>query len=74
MTRGDQRDRDRAKALKRAGGKPQTAKDKDGLSAAQRQERDANILREKQQKKAAEKAALAEAAHKEAFAAAAQKK
>jgi len=36
--------------------------------------RDANILREKQQKKAAEKAALAEAAHKEAFAAAAQKK
>lgn len=60
MTRGDQRDRDRAKALKRAGGKAQSAKDKDGLSAAQRKDRDATVLREKQAKKAAEAAAAAQ--------------
>ncbi|KAL3142833.1 hypothetical protein ABBQ38_003126 [Trebouxia sp. C0009 RCD-2024] len=37
MTRGNQRETDRARAAKRAGGKT-TAKDKDGLTALQRKE------------------------------------
>eukprot|EP00195_Chlamydomonas_chlamydogama_P011287 CAMPEP_0202899232 /NCGR_PEP_ID=MMETSP1392-20130828/7519_1 /ASSEMBLY_ACC=CAM_ASM_000868 /TAXON_ID=225041 /ORGANISM="Chlamydomonas chlamydogama, Strain SAG 11-48b" /LENGTH=60 /DNA_ID=CAMNT_0049585355 /DNA_START=137 /DNA_END=319 /DNA_ORIENTATION=+ len=55
MTRGNQRDTDRARAAKRAekAGKP-TAKDKDGLSALQRRERDAAALAEKIAKKKAE--------------------
>ena len=54
MSRGDQRERDRKRAEKRrkvAGGK---AKDSD-LSAAQRKERDAQIMREKQQAAEAKK-------------------
>ncbi|DBA81973.1 TPA: hypothetical protein ACH3X1_007681 [Trebouxia sp. C0004] len=50
MTRGNQRETDRQRAAKRAG-KP-TAKDKDGLSALQRKERDAQALQEKLAKKA----------------------
>ena len=39
MTRGNQRDTDRARAAKRAGATKPTAKDKDGLTALQRKER-----------------------------------
>lgn len=56
MTRGNQRDTDRARAAARAaksGGV--TAKDKDGLTALQRKERDAKALQEKMAKKAAAK-------------------
>jgi hypothetical protein len=57
MSRGNQRDTDRARALKRQekAGKA-TAKDKDGLTASQRKERDAKALQEKLAKKAAEDA------------------
>ncbi|KIY99029.1 hypothetical protein MNEG_8931 [Monoraphidium neglectum] len=51
MSRGNQRDVDRARAAKRAGGKGTPAKDKDGLTAAQRKERDAKALQEKLAKK-----------------------
>jgi hypothetical protein len=44
---------DRARAAKRAGEKGKPAKEKDGLTAAQRKERDAKALQEKQAKKAA---------------------
>jgi len=52
MSRGNQRDTDRARAAKRAdkAGKA-TAKDKDGLTASQRRERDAKALQEKLAKK-----------------------
>jgi hypothetical protein len=58
MSRGNQRDTDRARALKRQekGGGKATMKDKDGLTASQRKERDAKALQEKQAKKAAEDA------------------
>ncbi len=54
MTRGNQRDTDRARAAKRAekAGKP-TAKDKDGLTKEQRQQRDALALQAKLAAKAA---------------------
>ena len=53
MTRGAQRDRERARAEKK--NKKTAAKgNKEGLSATQRKERDAAIMREKQAKKAAE--------------------
>ncbi len=56
MTRGNQRDIDRARAAKRAEkhGKP-TAKDKDGLTKEQRQARDAAALQAKVAAKAAAK-------------------
>ncbi|KAF8064641.1 hypothetical protein HT031_003442 [Scenedesmus sp. PABB004] len=47
MSRGNQRDTDRARAAKRAGAKGTPAKEKDGLTAAQRKERDAKALQEK---------------------------
>jgi hypothetical protein len=52
MSRGNQRDTDRARAQKRAeqSGKP-SAKEKDGLTAAQRRERDAKALQEKVSRK-----------------------
>lgn len=53
MSRGNQRDTDRARAAKRAAEKGVKAKDKDGLTAAQRKERDAKALQEKAAKKAA---------------------
>ena len=39
MTRGNQRDTDRARAAKRKGEKGVPSKEKDGLTAAQRKER-----------------------------------
>lgn len=51
MSRGNQRDTDRARAAKRAADKAKPAKEKDGLSAAQRRERDAAALQAKQAKK-----------------------
>eukprot|EP00877_Chromochloris_zofingiensis_P003984 jgi/Chrzof1/13587/Cz08g03100.t1 len=59
MSRGNQRDVDRARAAKRKekAGK-ETAKDKDGLTAAQRKERDAKALQEKLAKKQAGKHSL----------------
>jgi len=55
MSRGNQRDVDRARAAKRAEktGK-KTDKEKDGLTAAQRRERDAKALQEKLAKKGTE--------------------
>jgi hypothetical protein len=54
MSRGNQREIDRKRAQQRAekAGK-KTDKDKDGLTAAQRRERDAKALQEKMAKKAA---------------------
>jgi hypothetical protein len=52
MSRGNQRDTDRARAAKRAAATGVKAKDKDGLTAAQRKERDALALQEKLAKKA----------------------
>ncbi|EPQ61221.1 small EDRK-rich factor 2 [Gloeophyllum trabeum ATCC 11539] len=49
MTRGDQRERDRQKAAKKLAEKNK-GKPKDGLSVEKRKERDAEILRQKQQK------------------------
>ncbi|CAK0784770.1 hypothetical protein CVIRNUC_007974 [Coccomyxa viridis] len=55
MTRGNQREIDRARAAKRgAGGK--TQKDKDGLTPEQRRERDAMALKAKMEAKAAKAA------------------
>ena len=51
MTRGAQRDRERERAQKKAGQKA-TAGNKEGLSAVQRKERDAQIMRDKQKAKA----------------------
>eukprot|EP00891_Asterochloris_glomerata_P002827 jgi/Astpho2/2827/Aster-x0555 len=56
MTRGNQRDTDRARAQKRKDGKGVPAKEKDGLTASQRKERDAAALQEKLAKKATEAA------------------
>ena len=56
MSRGNQRDVDRARAQARASKTGVKAKDKDGLTAAQRKERDAKALAEKIAKKAAEDA------------------
>lgn len=44
---------DRARAAQRKAAQGVKAKDKDGLTAAQRKERDAKALQEKQAKKAA---------------------
>jgi hypothetical protein len=52
MSRGNQRDIDRARAQKRAGEKGKTQKEKDGLTPQQRRERDAKALAEKAAKKA----------------------
>ncbi|KAK9828327.1 hypothetical protein WJX74_009025 [Apatococcus lobatus] len=52
MTRGNQREVDRQRAQAR-NAKTVTNKDKDGLTAAARKERDAKALQEKQAKKAA---------------------
>lgn len=51
MSRGNQRDIDRARAQKRAEKNGVKAKEKDGLTAAQRKERDAKALQEKVAKK-----------------------
>ncbi|KAL6762589.1 hypothetical protein V8C86DRAFT_2516371 [Haematococcus lacustris] len=58
MTRGNQRDTDRARAAKRAekGGGKATAKDKDGLTKEQRIARDAAALQAKLQAKQAAEA------------------
>lgn len=58
MSRGNQRDTDRARAAARAAQKGVTSKEKDGLTTLQRKERDAKALQEKQAKKAAEQGAL----------------
>ncbi|XP_019055331.1 PREDICTED: small EDRK-rich factor 2-like [Nelumbo nucifera] len=55
MTRGNQRERDRERALARNGQKTK-GKD-DGLTPEQRRERDAKALQEKAAKKAAQAAA-----------------
>lgn len=61
MSRGNRRDVDRARAANRnAKGKGQSATEKDGLTKAQRQQRDAEAL----QKKVAAKKAAKEAAGK----------
>ncbi len=54
MSRGNQRDTDRARAAARKGKTGTPAKDKDGLSASQRKERDAKALQEKLAKKTEE--------------------
>eukprot|EP00877_Chromochloris_zofingiensis_P009692 jgi/Chrzof1/4977/Cz15g07060.t1 len=48
MSRGNQRDTDRARAHKRAEKHGQKSKDKDGLTPAQRKERDAKALQDKE--------------------------
>jgi hypothetical protein len=58
MTRGNQREEARARNLKKAAGKGTASKDNpDGLTPAQRKERDAKALQEKMAKKAAAEAA-----------------
>eukprot|EP00215_Chloropicon_roscoffensis_P000333 CAMPEP_0198464794 /NCGR_PEP_ID=MMETSP1456-20131121/2855_1 /TAXON_ID=1461544 ORGANISM="Unidentified sp., Strain RCC1871" /NCGR_SAMPLE_ID=MMETSP1456 /ASSEMBLY_ACC=CAM_ASM_001119 /LENGTH=61 /DNA_ID=CAMNT_0044190543 /DNA_START=196 /DNA_END=381 /DNA_ORIENTATION=- len=54
MSRGNRRDVDRARAANRNAKKGQSASEKDGLTKAQRQQRDAEAL---QKKIAAKKAA-----------------
>lgn len=54
MSRGNQRDIDRQRAQKRKESAGVKAKDKDGLTAAQRRERDAKALQEKAARKAAD--------------------
>lgn len=51
MTRGNQRDIDRKRAEARAAKRGGKGTPSDGLSAAQRKERDAAIMREKQKAK-----------------------
>jgi len=66
MTRGNQRDLARAKAAKKAGGSTK-ASDQEankGLTKEQRMERDAQRMREKQAKKAADAEAAAGASKK----------
>ena len=46
MTRGNQRDTDRARAQKRKDGKGVPAKEKDGLTASQRKERSSTKLQQ----------------------------
>lgn len=63
MARGNQRDLSRAKNLKKQQEKDKGRKD-DGLTKGQREQRDAEIMRQKQEKKnkiEAEKAAAAKA-------------
>ena len=56
MSRGNRRDVDRARAANRnAKGKGQSATEKDGLTKAQRQQRDAEALQKKAAKEAAGK-------------------
>lgn len=59
MTRGNQRDLAREKNMKKAQGKKSAADTtaNAGLTLEQRKARDADIMREKQEKKAADKAA-----------------
>merc|ERR1712012_684389 len=62
MTRGNQRDKTREKAAKADKGKSKAAKDQEGnkgMSMEARKQRDADIMRQKQEKKAAEAAAKA---------------
>ena len=62
MARGNQRDKAREKAAKADKGKGKAASEQDGnkgLSKEQRQQRDADIMRQKQEKKAAQAAATA---------------
>lgn len=54
MSRGNQRETDRQRAAQRKAAQGVKAKDKDGLTAAQRKERDAKALQEKAARKAAE--------------------
>jgi hypothetical protein len=54
MSRGNQREIDRQRAAKRKDAAGVKAKDKDGLTAAQRRERDAKALQEKAARKAGE--------------------
>ncbi|PWN21886.1 four F5 protein [Microstroma glucosiphilum] len=60
MTRGNQRDTDRAKAQKKAAA-ANKGKKESGVSLTARRERDAQIIRDKQAKKEAEKEAAAKA-------------
>lgn len=60
MTRGNQRDLAREKNMKKQGGKSKSAAEtaaNAGLTLEQRKARDAEIMRLKQEKKAADKAA-----------------
>ena len=62
MARGNQRDKAREKAAKADKGKGKAANEQEGnkgLSKEQRQQRDADIMRQKQEKKAAQAAATA---------------
>jgi hypothetical protein len=56
MSRGNQREVDRQRAAKRAAASGVKAKDKDGLTATQRRERDAKAMQEKAAAAAAKKA------------------
>ncbi|KAI9021199.1 small EDRK-rich factor 2 [Hyaloraphidium curvatum] len=56
MTRGNQRELAREKNAKKQSESSKGKRADDGLTVAQRKERDAQILREKQQKAAQEKA------------------
>ena len=62
MARGNQRDKAREKAAKADKGKGKAANEQEGnkgLSKEQRQQRDADIMRQKQEKKAAQAATTA---------------
>lgn len=62
MTRGNQRDLARAKAAKKDAGKTKSAKEQEGnkgMTLEARKQRDADIMRQKQEKKAADAAAKA---------------
>ena len=62
MARGNQRDKAREKADKANKGKTKAASEQDGnkgLNMEQRKQRDADIMRQKQEKKAADAAAKA---------------
>ena len=62
MARGNQRDKAREKAAKANQGKSKAASEQDGnkgLTMEQRKLRDADIMRQKQEKKAADAAAKA---------------
>ena len=50
MTRGNQRELARAKNAKRQADSSNKKKEQDGLSAAARKERDAEVMRQKQKK------------------------
>ena len=62
MTRGNQRELARAKAAKKDTGKAKAAKEQEGnkgMTLEARKQRDADIMRQKQEKKAADAAAKA---------------